>query len=151
MKKIMMLIVVSLFCLTGCGNETKTMTCTRSMNQNGLGMDLRYEVEYSKNTVTKVKSIEKVTSSSKDVLENYKEAVEAIYEPYKDVEHYNYELKIDGDTLTSTLEVDYSKVDTKKMIEIDSANAQLIKDGKIKIDDIKAMYESSSVGATCTK
>ena len=75
----MMLIVVSLFCLTGCGNETKTMTCTRSMNQNGLGMDLRYEVEYSKNTVTKVKSIEKVTSSSKDVLENYKEAVEAIY------------------------------------------------------------------------
>ena len=35
------------------------------------------------------------------------------------------------------------------MLEIDSANGQLIKDGKIKIDDLKSAYESA--GITCEK
>ena len=35
------------------------------------------------------------------------------------------------------------------MIEIDSSNGQLIKDGKINIDDLKSAY--SAAGITCEK
>ena len=70
-----------------------------------------------------------------------------IYSPYKDVEHYEYNVDISGNTLTSTTKIDYSKIDTDQLIEIDSANGTLIKDGKINIEDIRSAYES--VGATC--
>jgi len=59
----------------------------------------------------------------------------------------NYGISVDGNTLTSTVDIDYAKIDTKKMIEIDSANGQLIKDGKIKLEDLKSAYET--IGASC--
>lgn len=151
LKKVVVLVGLALLFATGCGSE-KTMTCTRTMNQNGLQADLRYEVDYKGDTVIKVKSTEKMTiegDDAADTLDTYKTTVENTYAPYKDVEHYNYNVTVDGNTLTSTVEIDYSKIDTNKMIEIDSANSQLIKDGKIKIDDLKSAYESA--GITCEK
>ena len=70
-----------------------------------------------------------------------------MYSPYKNVEHYDYDVQISGDTLTSKTRIDYSQIDTNQMLEIDSANEALIHDGKVKINDIKLMYES--LGATC--
>lgn len=151
LKKVVVLVGLVLLLGAGCGSE-KTMTCTRTMNQNGLQADLRYEVDYKGDTVIKVKSTEKMTiegDDAADTLDTYKTTVENTYAPYKDVEHYNYNVTVDGNTLTSTVEIDYSKIDTNKMIEIDSANSQLIKDGKIKIDDLKSAYESA--GITCEK
>lgn len=151
LKKLVVLVGFVLLVASGCGSE-KTMTCTRTMDQNGMKADLRYEVNYKGSTVSKVKSTEKITIEGDDVtdtLETYKTTVENTYAPYKDVEHYNYNVSVDGNTLTSTVDIDYSKIDTKKMIEIDSANGQLIKDGKINIDDLKSAY--SAAGITCEK
>lgn len=148
MKKIIALTLLSLILITGCGKE-KTMTCTRTMNQNSISFDLKYEVEYLKDYVTKIKSTEMVKSSDKNVLESYKETVEKIYEPYKDVEHYNYSVEITEDTLISKTDLDYTKIDVDKMIEIDSANSKIIKDGKIKLEDIKNTYET--MGLICSK
>ena len=55
--------------------------------------------------------------------------------------------EINGNTFTSTVDIDYEKIDTEKLISIDSSNSQLIKNGKIDINDIKNIYES--IGATC--
>ena len=73
--------------------------------------------------------------------------VEDLYSPYKDVEYYEYNVDVTDNKLTSTVDINYAKVDTDKLLEIDSANGQLIKDGKISVDDIKSVYES--LGATC--
>ena len=64
MKKVMMGIVacLSLMLLTGCGNEQKTMNCSRTMNQSGASIDLKYEVLYTGAYVDVVKSKEKITS-----------------------------------------------------------------------------------------
>ncbi len=148
MKKVILLVCFSVFLTAGCGAE-KTMTCSRTMNQSGMQVDLKYEVNYSNDTVKRVKSTEKVTSDSKELLDNYKTTIEATYEPYKDLESYDYNVSIDGNTLTSTADINYEKVDTKKMIEIDSANSQLIKNGKVSVNDLKSAYES--LGATCEK
>ena len=134
---------------TGCGNSnsTESMTCTRTMNQNGIKTDLKYNIEYSKDYVTKIKTIETIESSNTDILDTYKEQIEALYSPYKNIEYYNYNIDIKDDKLTSTVDINYEKIDTDKLLEIDSANGQLIKDGKIKVSDIKSVYES--LGATC--
>ncbi len=144
------LVVGSLFIATGCGKEeeSKVMTCTKTESiQEGVDMSLNYKVTYKGDFVQLVETEETVTSDNKKFLELYQETVEGMYSPYKDVEYYNYEVKIDGDKLISTTNINYEKIDTGKLIEIDSANKALIKDGKIKMGDIKAVYEQ--LGAEC--
>ena len=135
------LVVGSLFIATGCGKEeeSKVMTCTKTESiQEGVDMSLNYKVTYKGDFVQLVETEETVTSDNKKFLELYQETVEGMYSPYKDV---------DGDKLISTTNINYEKIDTGKLIEIDSANKALIKDGKIKMGDIKAVYEQ--LGAEC--
>ncbi len=148
--------LVLALCLTGCGSDDKEklMTCTKEDSiGNGLRGEYKYEVSYKGKYVTVVKSTEKIVAedSVKSTLPVYKEAVENVYAPYKDVKYYDAKVVVDGNTLTSSVEINYSKIDTDKLIKIDQNNAQLIKDGKIKIDDMQSYYESSVIKATCKK
>lgn len=157
MKKMFALVCtfVVAICLTGCGSEKeKVMTCTKEQTiSSGLRGEYTYEVSYKGKYVTVLKSTEKMIAedSVKSTLPMYKEAVDNVYKPYKDVKHYEAIVEVKDNVLTSIVEIDYSKIDTDKLISIDKNNAQLIKDGKVKVDDIKSYYESSVVGATCKK
>lgn len=152
MKKVKVLLVVLLlgFMVTGCGTkEEKTMTCTRTLNQQGMKMDLTYTVLYQGDYVKKVKSVEKVTSEDASVLETMKENVEKLYEPYQKIDYYDTKVTIDGNTMTSTADINYEKIDVSKLSEIDSAAGQLFTDGKIKVETLESVY--SQLGATCKK
>ena len=141
--------VCSLLLVTGCGNSNnmESMTCTRTMNKNGIKTSLKYNVEYEGDYVSRIKTVETVETDDTDILNTYKDQIESLYSPYKDVEYYEYNIDITDNKLTSTVDINYAKVDTDKLLEIDSANGALIKDGKISVDDIKSVYES--LGATC--
>lgn len=149
-KKVLLgtaILTITLFA-GGCGGKTEVMTCSREATiTKDTKMSLNYKVTHKNGIVKLVETEEKVISDNETYLNTYKETVENLYSPYKDVEHYNYEVKIDGNTLTSTTNINYEKIDTEKLIEIDSANKTLIKDGKIKLDDIKSAYES--LGVSC--
>ena len=123
------------------------MTCTRTMNQSGMKTNLNYKVTYSGDYVNRVQSEESIETSDTTTLNTYKEQIEKIYTPYKDIKYYTYNVTIDGNKLVSTVDINYAKIDTKKLIEIDSANSQLINDGKVKLSSIKSLYEQ--LGATC--
>ena len=136
------------FLVTGCSSsEEKTMTCTRTMNQSGMKTNLNYKVTYSGHYVNRVQSEESIETSDTTTLNTYKEQIEKIYTPYKDIKYYTYNVTIDGNKLVSTVDINYAKIDTKKLIEIDSANSQLINDGKVKLSSVKSLYEQ--LGATC--
>ena len=136
------------FLVTGCSSsEEKTMTCTRTMNQRGMKTNLNYKVTYSGDYVNRVQSEESIETSDTTTLNTYKEQIEKIYTPYKDIKYYTYNVTIDGNKLVSTVDINYAKIDTKKLIEIDSANSQLINDGKVKLSSVKSLYEQ--LGATC--
>lgn len=136
------------FLVTGCSSsEEKTMTCTRTMNQSGMKTNLNYKVTYSGDYVNRVQSEESIETSDTTTLNTYKEQIEKIYTPYKDIKYYTYNVTIDGNKLVSTVDINYAKIDTKKLIEIDSANSQLINDGKVKLSSVKSLYEQ--LGATC--
>ena len=123
------------------------MTCTRTMNQSGMKTNLNYKVTYSGDYVNRVQSEESIETSDTTTLNTYKEQIEKIYTPYKDIKYYTYNVTIDGNKLVSTVDINYAKIDTKKLIEIDSANSQLINDGKVKLSSVKSLYEQ--LGATC--
>ncbi len=151
MRKLLVAVMCAgIVLLTGCGaKEEKTMTCTRTINQSGIKMNLSYNVTYKGDYVTTVKSEEKITASSEEVLETYKEQLEKTTASFKDIEYYDHDIKIDGDTLTSTINIDYEKIDTDKLIEMDSSMKQLIKNGKVSVDDIESVY--NQLGITCEK
>lgn len=136
--------------LTGCGSEKeKVMTCTRTLNQNGIAMDLKYEATYTGDTVTKLVSTEKITSDDATTLETTKTALEQTYEAYKDVKYYNVDISIDGNTLTSRVTIEADKLKPEDITSIDSANAQLFKDGKMSVEVLENTY--TALGASCTK
>ncbi len=151
MKKLKLLLVVLLgLMVTGCGQtEEKTMTCTRTLKQGNVSMDLKYTVKYKGDYVTRVSSVEKVTSDDAAVLDTYKTATEELYKTYKDIKYYDTKVTIDGDTLTSTADINYEKIDMDKLVETDSAIGQLLTDGKIKVETMEEMY--NQLGATCKK
>lgn len=127
---------------------TKTMTCKRAGTiTTGVTADLTYEVTYTDLYVDKIHTVEKLMSENVAYLNLYKQKVEEGYSSYKDLEYYNYDITIKDGVLTSVVDIDYSKIDTNKMIEIDPNNATLIKDGKIKVSDMKILYHST--GAVC--
>ncbi len=136
------------FLVTGCSSsKEKIMTCTRTMNQSGMKTNLNYKVTYSGDYVNRVQSEESIETSDTTTLNTYKEQIEKIYTPYKDVKYYTYNVTVNGNKLVSTVDINYAKIDTKKLIEIDSANSQLINDGKVKLSSVKSLYEQ--LGATC--
>ncbi len=138
--------------LTGCGDDSvKTMKCSSHLNQNGIKTESKYEVTYKGKYVETVKTVETMETDkdSADALEEVKKGIEALYADYAKLDHYDNEVKIEENVLTSTTNIDYTKVDTDAMIKINSAMGQIIKDGKVSIDDMKSLYEAA--GATCEK
>lgn len=151
MKKILVAIMImGTVLFTGCGAEKeKTMKCSRTINQASIKMNLTYDVTYKGDYVTKIESNEEITTEDESTLELYKTQLESTTTSFKDIEYYDHEVKIDGNTLTSTITIDYEKIDTDKLIEIDSSMKQLIKDGKISVVDIESLY--GQLGVTCEK
>lgn len=149
-KILVVLLLVIIGILTGCHQEEErnVLTCSKKeTDTDGVKMELSYKITYKGDYVEMIEAEEKVISDDDSILESYKTSIESAYSPYKDVEYYNYSVEVLDNTLTSKTEVDYSKIDTDKLIEIDSNNASLITNGKIKLDDIKTIYEL--IGATC--
>ena len=134
--------------LTGCGDDSvKTLKCSSHLTQNGIKTESKYEVTYKGKYVETVKTVETMETDSTEALEAAKSTIETMYAEYTKLDHYDNEVKIDGNVLTSTTNIDYTKVDTEAMIKVNSAMGQIIKDGKVSIDDMKSLYEAA--GATC--
>lgn len=148
-KGLIVLAVMLLVLVTGCtSSKEEKMVCTRTSTMNGIKLDLNYQVYYQKDVVNKVQTTEKITSTSKETLAIYKKAVEDLYSNFNGIKHYNYDIAIEGDTLTSKTDINYSKINIDDLLKIDSSIEQLLnKDNKISLEKIKEVYEST--GAIC--
>ncbi len=153
MKKYIMPIflisIITIIC-SGCTPETGTMTCTMTtFPTEGITLSSTYTATYEDNIVTNLQTEEQITSEEKETLEIYKEKIEEIYQDYQNLEYYENKIKLKNNTLTSTTNINYQKVNTEKLIEIDNGNASIIKNGKVAIDDLKKMYQKN--GCNCKK
>lgn len=148
-KGLIVLAVMLLVLVTGCASsKEEKMVCTRTSTMNKIELDLNYQVYYQGDVVNKVQTTEKITSTSKETLATYKQAVEGLYSNFDDIKHYNYDITIEGDTLTSKTDINYSKININDLLKIDSSIEQLLNENnKISLEKITQVYEST--GAIC--
>lgn len=148
MKKIGLVLFMSLLLLTGCTKEENgVLTCTRTAKQGNIDLSLNYKITYTGEYVNTIETTEIVKSDDQNTLNLYKSQIENVYKPYKEIDYYENEITLEGNTLTSKTTIDYEHINTDKLIEIDSANEQILKDGKAKVSDFRTMYEN--IGASC--
>ena len=139
--------IVALLCIFN-GNKEKTLTCSISGKvTNGTEIKNEYIITYKGKYVSVLKSIETATTTDQTALKKYKESVEEMYSKNKDIEYFNYDIKLEDDTLISTVIIDYDNIDTDALIKVNPTNEELIKDGKVNINDLRKEYEKT--GATC--
>lgn len=165
-NKILFLILLCLFFITGCNEEVKiesgtvvnaktdtsnatgTLLCTRS----GTGLsnskaELSYVINYKKGYLSRVHSIEKVISDDSNILDQYEEAYNNIFKVYKDLKYYENTISRENDSVTSDTTIDYSKIDMQKLDELESTDQKLIKNGKILLKDWLTF--AKNVGTQC--
>lgn len=148
MKKIGLVLFMSLLLLTGCTKEENgVLTCTRTAKQGNIDLSLNYKITYTGEYVNTIETTEIVKSEDQNTLNLYKSQIENVYKHYKEIDYYENEITLEGNTLTSKTTIDYEHINTDKLIEIDSANEQILKDGKAKVSDFRTMYEN--IGASC--
>ena len=147
-----LLLILCIFMLTGCNDDTKGLklvTCERKTEQmSNLEAELNYKIYHDGTYIKKTISTEKVISTNRTTLKEYKEAYEKVFKPYKDIEYYDNEITTTSDSVTSTTIINYEKVDYKKILELEGEDGNIYEeDGRVKLDTLVNMYEK--YGATC--
>lgn len=156
MKKYFLLAasIVSLFLVTGCGKEeAKTIECTLNRKDviTNYELEAKYVINYVDSKVNTVETTEKVTSDSKTVLDTFKTTFDNSYGKMNDnYGGYDYKVKTTSNSVTSSVTVDYNKMDLNKLVK-DEPTIKNLMTNKNKLDAAKMQKNYEGMGATCKK
>lgn len=161
-NKYFLVILLIVLLLTGCSSESKEdntyntsnlshIKCSRdaSVDDSDTKVEINYDIYYDKdNYLSILKSVEKITSSNEEVLDEYEKAYKNIYSAYDNLEYYDNEVERDTNTVISKTSINYAKIDMDKLMDIEgSDNNVTVTDGKIKLDDWKSF--AKKYGTVC--
>lgn len=153
MKKISMLfIIIFMLLLTGCESTSnyKLITCTKeaTLSDSDTTADIKYEVYYEGDYVKKTVSTEKITSNNEQTLKKYKDSYEKVFSKYKNIKYYTNTVTTNANTVTSKTTINYNKVDSTKIIEIEGKEGNIFEeDGKVKLNTLLSVYKK--YGSSC--
>ncbi len=163
MRKYFTLVLLLLVCVVavGCGKEKEesdksdsnsndkvVTTCTlNNTYDNGSIIDATYKVTSKDDVVLLVESTEKITSDDSSYLSAVQLQTQTLYSRFDNLDHYDYDVSVNGNTLISSTKIDYEHMDIDKFLEVNPDGASLFTDGKIKLATVKSMYVL--MGATC--
>lgn len=166
--KITSVLVILILLVTGCvdkkeentntkGNKVKktsdlvdnvgSLSCTRTGSvENGNG-EFNYIVNYQDGEIVEIYSIESVSSDSQDVLKEYEEAYRKIDSYYEDIENYVTEIRLEENKVTHIIDINYKKIDIKKLIELEGEEDNIFEDNKPMLN--KWLELSKKLGVSC--
>lgn len=150
MKKVFLtigIIFLLLFLIIINNKKDGHLICTYQLNQNTFSLQTKYQVTFKNKIVTNLTTTETITSNDKTILKQYQSQLESLYAKYKHLKYYDNSIKISAHKLVSITKINYQKIDTSKIIALDSSNKKLIKNGQIKLADLKKIYHD--MGAKC--
>ena len=143
-KFIVLFMLVGVLVLTGC---TKTTVCNITVNQSAYTLKSEYKISYDGKYVKKVETVEEVTSSDEDVLNQFKQVLDQQLSPYQDLKYYDFTVNVTDEKLTEKITIDYTKLDIDKFLQINSDAASMLENKKVKYDSVISLY--NQLGATC--
>ncbi len=147
--KTLIILVIGLFCLTGCGE--KKLVCTSTEDEDGIRMDQEITVTYKEDQVTNVK-LNLDATATEEAQEYWAIFTSVMEAQFNDtIENGNEEgVKINMDTdddnyrMNFSMEFDLIKVSNEVMEEY---SIEEIVDSNATIEEIKANMEAD--GYTC--
>ncbi len=159
---IIVLLLVSLL-LLGCSNSKNTVVsngkrvnvskmkhkhCTREGDAGSdIDVSLNYDLYYTGDILNILKAEEKITSKKEDSLSLYEDSYKKIHENYKGLEYYDTSVVRDDKSVTSTIVINYDKINMKKLLEIEGEEDNIIDDNKAKVD--KWLELAQKFGTKC--
>ena len=174
MKKVISLfiILISCFFITGCGNEevdekvpvankssildkideagSGKLKCSReAFASEGIDVELTNEIEYENGYIMILHSIDKVISDNKESLDQYEDAYKKIAKNYEGLKYYDVTITRDSNSVTNDVVINYGKIDTKKLLDIEGEEDNVIVDGKVALETWVGFAEK--FGTVCEK
>ncbi len=151
MKKGILVLPILMLGLTGCGSEkAEKITCTNSTNDvvSGYSTESKYIINYKGKNVDSVETVETVSSDNDEVLSAVETQLNEMYNKTNET-YGGYTIKIEkGDgKVTANVTIDYNKMDLDQYVKDQPSLKNFVKDGKMQLDGVKAIYET--MGATC--
>lgn len=159
---IIVLLLVSLL-LLGCSNSKNTVVsngqkvntskmkhkhCTREGDAGSdIDVSLNYDLYYTGDILNILKAEEKITSEKEDSLSLYEDSYKKIHENYKGLEYYDTSVVRDDKTVTSTITINYDKINIKKLLDIEGEEDNIIENNKAKVD--KWLELAKKFGTKC--
>lgn len=150
MKKSLILLPVSILLLTGCGEKKGTIHCTLTTTDklNGYTVNADYNIHYKGDYVEYVENTETVTSDNEETLASFESQFNVLYNGMNEnYGGYTYSIKKDTGKLTSTVKIDYDKMDLDKLVKDQPTMKNYVKNKKMSKEGIENTYKA--LGATC--
>lgn len=159
-KSKILFLIISVLMLVGCSDNelekkynTKGLShisCKREAEDSNedTTIDIHYDIYYKGKYLKILKSEEKITSSNKEVLDNYEKAYKNVFSAYDNLEYYDNTVTRDSNSVKSVTYINYGKVDMDKLFDIEGEEDNVeVTDGKIKLDDWKSF--AKKYGTVC--
>lgn len=106
-----------------------------------------YKVHYQKDIVNYLETKEVMESKEADMLNQYRDSLEEMYEKYRSLDYYDNVITMNKEKLTSVTKINYQKVDIKQWVQLDESNQDLMKNSHVSFQKIKKIYRDN--GARC--
>lgn len=111
-----------------------SLLCTQEVNaEEGIAVELKYNIEYKRGNILSLRSISRVTSKDNAKLDIYEESYKKIASNYKTLSEYKTSVIRDSNSVTYDTTINYDKIDVEKLLEIEGEEDNIIVNGKAKL------------------
>lgn len=152
-SKILILIGIMILLLTGCDstNSSKDKVVSNGENVNtsnmghkhctreatagsGIDVNLNYDLYYTGENINILHSEEKVMSADSNSLDTYENAYKKIHNNYEGLEYYDAVVERGDTTVTSSITINYDKININQLLAIEGEEDNIIVNGKAKLN-----------------
>ncbi len=154
-KGLLIILFLSLFLVAGCENQTEDGTssvmvhehCTRAGSVDNGTVGLDYDLYYTGEVLNMLVGVEKVSSSSSEVLDTYEAAYKEIHTHYKGLDYYTANVVRDETYVMNSIIINYDKIDINQLLSIEGEEDNIVENGVAKVAKWKSFAEQ--FGTSC--
>lgn len=129
-------------------NKMKHQHCVRNGNAGtGITVDLQYDIYSTGDQLNVLQAMEKVASANNETLDTYENAYKNIHAHYEGLEYYDTNVERTDTTVTSTININYDKINIDELIAIEGEEDNIFEDKVPKLSKWLAL--AKKLGTTC--